>query len=146
MSVKPVRLQRRRKKGFKLVSPNGLPVLYVGRGSRWGNPYIVGVHGDAKEVVEKYRLLIEHIFDGLTGVNIPVMQYQLDYCVGAGQAPILRTETIFSLRGYNLSCWCPLDKPCHADVLLDAANAPVDLSVARKAWQEEFNKYYGAKK
>ena len=26
------------------------------------------------------------------------------------------------LRGKNLSCWCPLDKPCHADILLEIAN------------------------
>lgn len=28
-----------------------------------------------------------------------------------------------SLRGKNLACWCALDKPCHADVLLELANA-----------------------
>ena len=27
-----------------------------------------------------------------------------------------------ALRGKNLSCWCPLDRPCHADVLLELAN------------------------
>ena len=27
------------------------------------------------------------------------------------------------LRGRDLVCWCPLDKPCHADVLLELANA-----------------------
>jgi len=26
------------------------------------------------------------------------------------------------LRGKNLACWCPLDGPCHADVLLELAN------------------------
>lgn len=26
------------------------------------------------------------------------------------------------LHGKNLACWCPLDQPCHADVLLDLAN------------------------
>jgi hypothetical protein len=28
------------------------------------------------------------------------------------------------LRGKNLGCWCPLDVPCHADLLLEAANRP----------------------
>lgn len=39
-SIKPVRVQRLRKKGFKLqdASPNGLPVVYVGRPTKWGNP------------------------------------------------------------------------------------------------------------
>jgi hypothetical protein len=27
------------------------------------------------------------------------------------------------LKGKNLACWCPLDGPCHADVLLRVANA-----------------------
>ena len=27
------------------------------------------------------------------------------------------------LRGRDLACWCPLDQPCHADVLLELANA-----------------------
>lgn len=26
------------------------------------------------------------------------------------------------LKGKNLACWCALDQPCHADVLLDLAN------------------------
>lgn len=29
-----------------------------------------------------------------------------------------------ALRGKHLACWCPLDQPCHADVLLDYANRP----------------------
>ena len=28
-----------------------------------------------------------------------------------------------ALRGQDLGCWCDLDKPCHADVLLELANA-----------------------
>lgn len=32
------------------------------------------------------------------------------------------------LRGKNLACWCPLDAPCHADVLLELANQPIDRS------------------
>jgi hypothetical protein len=28
------------------------------------------------------------------------------------------------LRGHDLCCWCSLDQPCHADVLLEIANIP----------------------
>jgi hypothetical protein len=28
------------------------------------------------------------------------------------------------LRGHDLACWCKLDEPCHADVLLELANGP----------------------
>jgi len=31
-------------------------------------------------------------------------------------------EYITPLRGANLACWCPLDQPCHAEVLLEIAN------------------------
>jgi hypothetical protein len=27
------------------------------------------------------------------------------------------------IRGKDLACWCPLDQPCHADVLLEIANS-----------------------
>ena len=31
-------------------------------------------------------------------------------------------DKVRELRGKNLACWCPLDQPCHADVLLELAN------------------------
>lgn len=31
-------------------------------------------------------------------------------------------ERLPALRGKDLACWCPLDQPCHADVLLELAN------------------------
>jgi hypothetical protein len=39
----------------------------------------------------------------------------------AGKA--LAADAREALRGRNLACWCPLDGPCHADVLLEIANA-----------------------
>jgi hypothetical protein len=35
-----------------------------------------------------------------------------------------------ALRGKNLACWCPLDQPCHADVLLEIANRPLVCEAA----------------
>lgn len=32
-------------------------------------------------------------------------------------------DRVAELRGKNLACWCPLDAPCHADVLLELANS-----------------------
>ena len=34
--------------------------IYIGRGSMWGNPYKLGVHGDRKEVISLYR---QYLFD-----------------------------------------------------------------------------------
>ena len=41
VDLKPVRIQRKRTRGYNMqaASPNGLPVVYVGRPTRWGNPH-----------------------------------------------------------------------------------------------------------
>ncbi len=103
MKVIPIRIQRKRTKGFKLISPNGLPIVYVGRPSKWGNYFS---HGKAKNLVKLYENYIQGI--------------DLTY---SGSSPPNRTEEIKKeLRGKNLSCWCPLNEPCHADILLKIAN------------------------
>ena len=32
--------------------------VYIGRGSKWGNPYRIGEDGTREEVIEKYRLYL----------------------------------------------------------------------------------------
>lgn len=97
-TAKPVRLQRSRKKGAKLQSPNGLPIVYVGRGNFWGNPFIIKLCGSREEAVRRYKAL-----------TTVVMPWRVD-------------KAKKELRGKNLACWCRLDQPCHADVLLELAN------------------------
>lgn len=36
-------------------------------------------------------------------------------------------DVVEKLQGKNLACWCPLDHPCHADVLLRLANGQAQL-------------------
>lgn len=92
----PRRIQLRRTKGWRL--PEG--ARSVARPTRWGNPFRVGHEArDAAEAVELFAL-----HSGVFGL------YEL---TAADLAP---------LRGCDLACWCPLDKPCHADVLLELAN------------------------
>lgn len=105
----PVRIQRRRVKGWRM--PEG--AVYVGRPTIWGNLWQVGLarcgcrsagecnHNSfrvetAAEAVELYR---QWITQGT-----------------------LRRQFLHLLRGHDLCCWCPLDQPCHADVLLELAN------------------------
>jgi hypothetical protein len=108
----PERIQRKRTKGFKL--PSGC--IYVGRPSKWGNPYKVGEWGEyadpAQKCVELFdEMLTEMLEDGDQFVNGETVW-----------------EWLAPLRGKDLACWCPLyDKdgarvPCHADVLLRLAN------------------------
>ena len=91
----PLRIQRRRSKGWRM--PEG--AVYVGRGSRWGNPFVVGLPANptAADCVRRFRC-----------EQVPVLQASL--------------PNISALRGHDLACWCPLDQPCHADVLLEIAN------------------------
>jgi len=100
----PVRVQRTRQKGFKLseAAGNDLETVYVGRGSVWGNPYKADECEDgAKGAVRCFEILVNDS-DENDSYNVNMIRRQL--------------------AGKNLACWCRLDQPCHADVLLELAN------------------------
>ena len=40
----------------------------------------------------------------------------------AGRLAITVEDVERELHGRDLACYCPLDEPCHADVLLELAN------------------------
>jgi hypothetical protein len=95
--MKPIRVQRKRIKGWKMPENT----VYVGRPTEYGNPFHVkGI--DHKTAVERFALHIEGYF-GFVGTTT-------------------LKEWLKPLIGKNLACFCPLDKPCHADVLLDLCN------------------------
>lgn len=124
----PQRIQRKRTKGWTtpLCSCGcGRKAIYVGRPSRWGNPYEVHEHtlrcapmhalcppwpvDSRQEAVRRFR------YDLL---------YPLTHHPDYPDLDTIRWE----LAGHDLVCWCPLDDghgnrvPCHADVLLELAN------------------------
>ena len=71
--------------------------VYIGRGSAWGNPFVIGVHGDRAEVIEKYRVYAYSKW-------VEDQEYGIDW--------------LEPLKGENLVCFCaPL--ACHGDVLLE---------------------------
>jgi hypothetical protein len=93
----PKRIQRSRRKGWKMPAN----AIYVGRPTKWGNPYPVEEFG-RDEAVGRFRVLFERRAQGLdTEFPLPSLE---------------------ELRGKDLACWCPLDKKCHADVLIEEAN------------------------
>ena len=103
----PKRIQRRRAKGWKMPENT----ICVDRGTKWGNPYIVGKHGSREYCVE----LFANLFLGFIVISAGKETYE-----NAINYPV---KKINELKGKNLACWCPLDKPCHADILLKIANA-----------------------
>jgi len=82
----------------------------VDRTTRWGNPFPLDPGGGRTHSVANYSAWI-------TGKG----------SAPDGQFPPSAADIQQHLRGKNLACWCPLDGPCHAAVLLEIANG---LSVA----------------
>lgn len=119
----PERVQRKRTKGWR--KPAG--AVYVGRGSVWGNPFIVGETTPA-DWHEPFAGI--EVTDRAQAVEL-LRQYLAwraerpsGWCSSIG--PTFQWErTIRTLRGRDLMCWCPEDQPCHADVLLQIANGGV---------------------
>lgn len=127
----PVRLQRSRAKGSHLVSPNGLPCVYVGRPSKWGNPFVlrqeqrfvsVGVEwsDDYPDLIRACsgRLFMYPSKGAAAGAAIRFHAKALSVGLLKVSVADIRRE----LAGKNLVCWCPIGSPCHADVLLRVAN------------------------
>lgn len=95
----PDRIQQKRTAGWR--KPEN--TVSVARPGKWGNPFRVGdlwcsvpIKTNA-ELVSAFRKLCD-------------------------DNPSYAHEAQQELRGKNLMCFCPLDQPCHADVLLELAN------------------------
>lgn len=118
----PKRIQRSRAKGSKL--PEG--AVCVTRPGIFGNPWTIkgaralGYEGDALTTA---RWCVSLFRDWLTGRGDPLAVA----CDPERRAKLLAALPM--LRGKDLACWCPLTNadgspcPCHANVLLELANA-----------------------
>lgn len=102
----PKRIQMTRHKPWRADNPDA---VIVDRRTKWGNPYRVG-----------------HRYSVPTVLGWEDREYTPETAVERFRL-WLTTSTfamadIDELRGRDLACWCPLDQPCHADVLLELAN------------------------
>lgn len=125
---KPIRIQLLRKKGWR--KPENTVV--VTRPGKWGNPFKIGGYfmvGDpdrtailrmswcqaySKEIADRTPGKFTLIKDADTTVKF----FRRLMATGYHSNTALET-----LRGKNLACWCKPGTPCHADVLLEIANA-----------------------
>lgn len=106
----PERIQRKRTKGWKMPPDT----VSVTRPGRWGNPWAVGVNRCSGARLG-YRQ--EMVTDAATAVR-----FFSEMLVHSDRAYPSNEEIVRKLRGKNLACFCALDQPCHADVLLKIAN------------------------
>lgn len=66
--------------------------VYIGRGSKWGNYFIIGKDGNRKEVIAKYKKYVLNNKDLFNSLE--------------------------ELEGKTLGCHCK-PKECHGDVLIE---------------------------
>lgn len=81
--------------------------MVVARPTKWGNRYRVG---------DRY------LTDNMGHGTVRDRAHAVELFVSR-QLP--RMTDLARLRGKDLACWCPLDQPCHGDVLLEFANRPL---------------------
>ncbi|GAW54714.1 DUF4326 domain-containing protein [Nocardioides sp. PD653] len=141
-NVAPRRVQRRRTAGWRM--PDG--AVYVGRPTVFGNPAVIE---RGRALGDRGRWLV---WAGDVGPLIASVSSEAEAraeavaffrrWLGSPSGVVERSTTtgaadlswaysasherlrarLADLRGHDLACWCPLDQPCHADVLLELAN------------------------
>lgn len=140
--MSPERIQLRRTKGWR--KPEG--AIVVARPSKWGNPFRVRRNkvvempgriwrdGDKLIVVSLNRWGREdggqwgawpNTEAGMRDARawaVEIYRRTLEASHVGPDGGERRAFYLGKLRGHDLACWCPLDQPCHADVLLELAN------------------------
>lgn len=77
--------------------------VYVGRPSKWGNPFPMNGEDTRQWAIDAYRGMLRH-----ESTNPDSVYYGM-------------RAVVDELRGKDLVCWCA-PEACHADVLLEIAN------------------------
>lgn len=118
----PARVQRTRTAGQPGMPPGS---IYVGRGTRWGNPNRI--------VRAPHGLVVAHD-NGSTVGTFPTDKAARRFATDAyrhqlNSDPELAAAARRELAGRDLACWCPLPESgetdhCHAAVLLELVNTP----------------------
>ena len=71
--------------------------VYIGRPSKWGNPFPIGPNNSRNEVIAKCDLWLDGLIEAPNG-EIPPTEEEIEF-----------------LRGKRLGCYCK-PKPCHGDL------------------------------
>lgn len=111
----PERIQLSRAKGWRMP-PN---TVLVSRPSKWGNPHDWrGWLSDWPAELPPRPLHSDEMSRESWCKDRAAQAFREDLADGSLNLPL------HELRGKNLACWCKPGEPCHADVLLELANAP----------------------
>ena len=120
----PIRIQRMRAKGWRLP-PN---TICVTRPGPHGNPFDLNVidhavacglvsHGEPADFDAKEIIGSDSWCQALAETAVLLFRRYVELMPDK-----VRKAWLAPLRGSDLACWCRLDMPCHADVLLEFSN------------------------
>ena len=130
MQAAPRRVQLSRAKGWRKPANT----VVVSRPSKWGSPWEIVAQGHCRTCsCGDVRYTVQH---DVRGSSLGTFGWKDERIAGTGarywavqgyrmhlsDPDVALFNQLDELRGKNLACWCPLDQPCHADVLLELAN------------------------
>lgn len=126
---KPIRIQRKRTRGWRM--PHN--TVCVDRNSRFGNPYFIHqvlgkweVWNNGKRIFGPYehkrQAAAKAVELYLQYINTTSLRGEGNQAGTFAKKIVNKDDVRKHLVGKNLACWCSLDEPCHADVLLRLAN------------------------
>ena len=116
MTTNPVRVQLSRAKGWRMP-PN---TVNVARPGKWGNPFPIGRAGPMMRIAPDAVGAVGFFRDMMRDVMMRNACFPGPY-----------PDDLTPLRGKSLACWCKPGEPCHADVLLELANAPPPATLTK---------------
>jgi hypothetical protein len=87
--------------------------IYVGRATKFGNPFIIGKDGTREECLESYKEYMEELI---------IVDFDVNNLIINKMKPRWIVLGVPELKGHNLMCFCKEELPCHADLLLKLAN------------------------
>ncbi|CAN5769820.1 DUF4326 domain-containing protein [soil metagenome] len=121
-----IRIQRKRERSWRM--PAG--AVYVGRPSKWGNPYLLTDVGRRfpSLTVEQCAGFVVNEFRDLVRAGTITDSLPSERPGGPREVRTVTYPSVEEIRAElagatALVCWCPLDQPCHADVLIELLEA-----------------------
>lgn len=118
MAETPQRITLSRAKGWRMP-PN---TAKVDRSTKFGNPFPIDCYGREK-AVDKFRRFITGNMSTFEMSTSSRQDWASSHDISLVQVRRQILDRLPELRGKNLACWCRPGEPCHADVLLELANA-----------------------
>lgn len=121
------RVVRTRKNGWK----KPFNTVFVSRPTKYSNPFKLekgNIYGDASHRTgDQYPWVL--IEPAPENIHARLVELYREWLAGNNPwdiipVPFTDKDIMEELFNHDLACYCPLDRPCHADVLLEIMKKP----------------------